>query len=314
MQLLPPSNPNASPTEKILRWLPFIGIGIAVFIFWGTIAPFIAATLKSTFWIVMYSAFFLFIWIKWKWLSMSYKGIFNKITNFFIKYDPLMYMDQYVEKLRSTLTKINKIRVSLHGEKKNLQRIIKEQQDIITENLKAGAAAKQANLKNQVTLAGNRARGAQESINLYMPDLERMTRSLDILDQLAENWDLAATTMAEENERMRTRFRILKKNADVLKMGDAFMKGQTEEGRVYQVAIAAYHETVSERMAYIEDFEKNARPMLEGAQLHKTMRENEGIDMIERYMQDGKLMLPDFSNFNDNVVDTQVIEASPYSL
>ena len=298
MQTLPSNTP---PTfmEKVLRALPFILLGVAVFWFWGTISAFVVMTLentlKATIYGVILAAILLFGYQNSGFLWMGYKTLCRKITSFFIKMDPLSFMDRYADILTEKLRKVNAARVNLKGEKVDLERQIATEKKTMEQALKLGAAAMQTGNKAQASLQGQRAKGAENSIKLYMPNLLRMERSIAFMDTLAENWEVSIISMREEIERKRTEFRILKKNAAALNQAEAFLKGDTEEGRIYQESIRALEASVSQKIAYIEDFEQRAKPVLEGAKVQNQMQVNEGLEMLEQYMRDDKLLLPDFT-------------------
>ncbi len=316
MQMLPNKNDgNLSPLGKFLGWLPFIAGGIAVFWFWGTIVPFVKNTLKDTVLSLVYGGILavtlLTLWHKWEFISMSYKIFLNKITGFFIKMDPLSYMDRFADILTQKLKNLRAAIVSLKGEKVSLERQIEEETKSMNDNLKLAKAFLEAGNKQKAAYHSGIAQGCKESITLYTPNMKRMTSSLSFMEQMDENWDLSISSMRQLIDRKRREWKVLKRNAAVLKQSEEFLRGDTEEGRIYQESIKALEEQVSQKIAYIEDFEKRAKPIMEGAQMEKNIREDEGLAFLEEYMNSDKLLMPDFSNWNGTQdVDYELVKSS----
>jgi len=298
MQQLPSNMPETA-MEKILRWLPFIAAGVAIFWFWGGISAFVVETLKNTVMTIVYgvplAALVLYVWSNPAFIWMSYKNICKKITSFFIKMDPLSYMDRYADILSEKLTNVRKSEVNLKAQQVKLKRQIDTDQKLMNDSLKMGEAAMKQGNKSQASLYGLRAKGAQESINLFTPNLQRLDRSIKFLQLLDENWDTSIISMRETIERKRTEWQILKENAKALNQASEFLRGDTEEGKIFQESMKALEDQVSQKIAYIEDFEQRAKPIMEGAQIEKSANQADGLDMLEQYMNDSRILLPDFS-------------------
>ena len=83
MQMLPNKNDdNLSPLGKFLGWLPFIAGGIAVFWFWGTIVPFVKATLKDSLLSLIYGGALAVILLTLLLLPKVFLLIVNRLFNF----------------------------------------------------------------------------------------------------------------------------------------------------------------------------------------------------------------------------------------
>lgn len=312
MEQLPNNLPESS-LEKFMRWLPLIIGGAVAFWFWGQISSFVVKTLADTMWTIfdlaVIGAVAVFVISNPSFIWMTYKTICRKITSVFIKMDPLSYMDRYADILSDKLNNLNKTKVRLAGERVKLQRQIDTDKQTLHEALEMGKAAIQQHNDSQASLAGIRAKGAQSSIDLYTPNMDRMNKSLKFMDALSENWGVSITAMREEIDRKRTEFTILKQNAEALNQAEDFLKGDTEEGRIYKESVKALEDSVSQKIAYIDDFEKRAKPIMEGAAIEKTMNDNEGMDILNDYINNSqKLFLPDFSSSipaNSKTIDAQ---------
>jgi len=297
MEQLPSSGGKPPVVEKAIRYAVPIAIGVAIFWFWGVIVPFVKETLKNTLLSIVYAipialvlgtAFF-----NPKFFMMLYRSIIHKFVSFFIKLDPLSFMDRYVELLQEKLENLNKIKVQLKGRKVESERRIEQLKREIDENLKKAAAAKQLKDLNTASLCGTRAAGAQQSLILYTPNYERMKKSLEFLDLLADNWGMSIIKLKEEVARKREEYVVLRDQARALNQAEEFLSGNTEEGRIYQESLKALEENVTQKIAYIEDFEKRSKDIMAGIKGENQMQHDEGLSMLDKYMKDSQLMLPE---------------------
>lgn len=299
MEMLPNSSSGQkSPlVEKIIRYGVPIAAGIAVFWFWGTISAFVAMATKNLFNTLLYGipsaavigAVVLYPTFWW----MQYKNLVHWFMSGLIKLDPLSFMDRYVDILSDKLANLNRIRVMLKGKYVESERKIQELTKGIDDNLKRGAAAKQMKDLETASLCGSRAQGMQNSVRLYTPNYERMKKSLEFLDALAKNWGVSIIKLREEVARKREEFEFLRAQAEGVKEAEAFLSGDTAEGKIYQESLKALEESVTHKIAYIEDFELRSKDIMAGIKVDNQMQHDEGLTMLDQYMQDGKLILPE---------------------
>jgi hypothetical protein len=304
-QLTPPNGP-----EKWLRWLPIIAGAVALFWFWGTVVGFVLLTLENTLKSVIYGAILVFIlgfiWSNPMFLWMTYTNIWRKITAIFIAMDPLSYMDSYADILVQKLKNLQKAIVNMRGRLNHLNGIIDQEAKNKAENLRMASAARQQQNEKMAAYYAVEAKGADESIQLYTPDKARMERSLKFMSELDENWDIAIRGIRSFNKRKRIQFEELKENAKTLKQSEAFLKGETEESRNYYMSIEAAEKQMAQNMAYIDDFEIRAKPILEGAAIKKTADQQDALTMLDEYMNNSKLFIPNLA-----VQDIEYQEVKP---
>lgn len=296
METLPSSSGPKLP-EKIARWAPFIGIGAVLFYFWGQIVPFVKDTMQNTALALAYGipsaivlgALVLYPTFWW----MQYKNIVHWFMSLLIKMDPLSFMERYVDILREKLANLNKIKVQLKGRLVESERRLTNLSHDIADNLKKGAAAKKLGDLDTASLCGERARGAKESMDLFTPNHERLKKSTDFLDILSKNWGMSIIKLSEQVARKREEFTVLRDQAKALNQAEAFLSGDTPEGRIYQESLKALEESVTQKIAYINDFEDRSKDILAGIKVENQMQHDEGLSMLDSYMQNGTLLLPD---------------------
>lgn len=243
----------------------------------------------------------LIVWGFFKTLSWNF-------TKFLIKFDPLSVMDRYADLLGKKLVSLQKIKVQLEGRYIKSCRKISELEKLRDDNLKRGRAALTQKDEHAASLAGTRARGADESIRLYKPNNDRMKRSIDFLNLLSQNWETSQIKLREEIARKREEFEVLRDDAKALNQAESFINGDTEEGRIYQESIKALEESVGQKIAYIEDFERRSKDIMAGIKIDNQVQKDEGIKMLEEYMNGGQLMMP--QDFNEEVQYATVLSTS----
>lgn len=297
METLPSSGGGKSGLiEKLIRYLPIIAIGVGLFYFWGVIVPFVEETLKNTLLTVVYGIILagtigpIILYPKVFW--MGYKSFCKKLTSLLIKMDPLSYMDRYVDTLSEKLDNLNGIKVQLQGRQVAAERRIKALQQEVQDHLHRGQAALKQNNQSIASLEGTRLEGAKKSIALYTPNYERMTKSLTFLNALSENWGMSIIQLREEIARKREEFEVLRDEAKALHQAEEFLSGNTPEGQIYQESLKALEYTVTQKIAYIEDFEKRSKNIMDGITVDNQATHDEGLAALEAYMKDDKLLMP----------------------
>lgn len=323
MEMLPNSQ---KPTwlETVLKWAPIIGLGVAGFWFWGTIVTFVNATLKSTLLTVVYGAPLailvgsILLYPKAWW--MGYKSICKGITSWFIKIDPLSYMDRYADYLSEKLDNLNKTKIDLGGRQVAAGRRIDALKKEVEEHKRRGAAAIKMNDQNTASLEGTRLQGALNSIQTYTPNYERMTRSLKFLTEMGDNWGVTIIKLREEIARKREEYEVLRDEAKALGQAEEFLRGDTDAGRIYQESLKELEGRVTRMIAYVDDFEKRAEPILKGIEVDNQMQHDEGIAALEAYMKnstaelDAPIPAPKFNTSGIQEVAYEEVGKAPFNL
>lgn len=225
-------------------------------------------------------------------LWMTYKNICRKITSWFVKNDPLSYMESYVDILVEKQASLQKSLEFIIGKKNKLQRLVTDLIDKVDFNFKkATAAQKQGDNKLASHLSSIAARN-KESIELYQPMIERLHGNIEFLKELDENWGYSIAELADEIERKKTEYEYLREMAKAASQAQAFIRGETEDAKVFQMSLDALEESVSQKIAQIEEFERNAKPVMQSMSIEKQMINDEGLRLLEEYKKSGSLILP----------------------
>jgi len=301
-----------SSSDQKSHWLEKIfRLAIPAGLIWGGIKLFnyMAPTLITAFqnfWVlcaVGIPAVFLIMYVVSNpmLIWMTYKNICHKITGLLIKLDFLSYMDRYVDILKEKRKNLQKSKQFIAGKKVELQRKIDKLTESMNQFLKLAKAAKQLgdNLKagHNASLAG----GDKETLELYIPMLRKLEANLLFLDKLDTNWGYGIEKLEHEVNRLRTQYQTMSEMAKAVGQAAEFANGDTEEAKVYKMSVAALEESLSQKVAAIEEFEKNSKNIMGNIDLEQQVQQNEGMDLLDQYMANNStLFLPeDFGAVKD---------------
>jgi len=295
MLQLPNSNtPNG--VEKYLKYFLLAGVGVAVFYFWGLIVPFVKNTLEDTVLSLIYggilAAILLFVWQYPNFVAMTYKTICKKIQGFFIKMDPLSYMDRYTDLLLDKIKNIRKSIQILLGKKEKIDRLISGLEANIETYKKDGKAAI-ALKKTNAGLYGTKIADATESIRLYKPLQARLERSLGLMHKLHDGWIYDRENYLFKIERKREEAEVIGETLKGFKSAEEMINSDSEAAQIYGASVKALEEKVTQQMGYIDDFERRAQPIIDGIDIKMKSAEDEGLALLEQYITQGNLLAED---------------------
>lgn len=229
----------------------------------------------------------MFIW-------MSYKNLCNKITGLLIKLDFLSYMDRYVDILKAKQKNLQKSKLYIAGKKVELSRKIDKLTESMNQFLKLAKAAKQLGDGLKAGHNASLASGDKQTLELYIPMLRKLEANLLFLDKLDTNWSYGIEKLEHEVDRLRTQYQTMSEMAKAVGQAAEFANGDTEEARVYKMSVAALEESLSQKVAAIEEFEKNSKSIMGNIDLEQQVQQNEGMDLLDAYMANNSpLFLPE---------------------
>ena len=232
---------------------------------------------------------------------MTYKNLCRKITGFFIKLDFLSYMDSYVETLKQKRKNLQTTKQALSAKRIELQRMTNDIIVSFDKNIRMAKAARDIGQTQQSAHHAGMASSDKQSIEQFKPILDRMDRNLKFLDKLDTNWGYSIERLEHEVKRKRVEYETLKKMAHAIGQAEDFARGDTEAAKIYKASVAALEESLTQKIAAIEEFEKNSKTVMESIDLEKQMIDNEGMKLLDEYEKNGdSIFLPE--DFKEPVV------------
>lgn len=294
--------PDSLPTgtEKWLKWLLLAGLGAGIFYFWGSISSFVKQTIWDTWNVILYGGplvlLLLFCWQYPDFVAMTYRNMCKYVQAAFIKSDPLSYMDRYADLLVKKLNNLGKNKRAIKAELVATDQQIETDKKTWQDNLGWAKAAKQEGDIETAASYAMEAKNAEDSIKQAMPGREKLAMSIEFMTKLEKNWAISIKGIRSFNDRKRRDYKTLKRQAHALNQSQEFLKGETPAAQLYNQSIQIANEQMATWRAYVEDFEERAAPILKKGDIEARAQQNAGLDLLDEYMKNDKLMLPDFNN------------------
>lgn len=226
-----------------------------------------------------------------------FKTLSWKLTAWLIKQDPLSTMDRYVDYLKIKRSQLIKAIQVLTGKKIKLDRTMSELQDHVNENLRLGAAAikTKGSSSPEASMYGVKVRTDNSTLQMFQPQKLRVDNALAFMNSLDENWKFSIEKLEYQIEGKRREYEIIKETAKGLRSTEAFLNSDNESARAYGIALKALEEEVTQSAGYISNFMDRSKDIMSAITIEKQAIKDEGLAELEKYMQNGKLLMPDFS-------------------
>lgn len=284
-----------------------LALGILGATVWGGIklfnyiAPDVITLMKNIYWLiglgtplVLVSLYIisnpLVVWGFFKTLSW-------KLTAFLIKMDPLSVMDRYVDYLKKKLQALYITVNVLQGKKEKLDRRISILDGKIRENVKNGNAALKLEgpESNAASTFGVKVSTDKGTLKLLHPLQERIGKNLEFLQKLADNWKWGIEKLEYQISAKREEYEMIKETYKGLKTAEDFINSDSEAARNYGESLRALEENVTQKIGYIQEFERKSKDIMAGIDVERQVVKDEGLAALEEAMQDDNLRLGDFS-------------------
>jgi len=307
---------------KIVRW------AIPALLIYGLVKGFnyVAPTLEEAighFWAIAIPGGLAFLTISfaalnWTALNLWWLGKCKSFSSWLIKTDPLSIMRGYLIKLRKKIANMKKTILFLQGKKVYLGTLIDTKEREAHNYEKLAISAKQQGETNSAILNMKKANGCKESISLYQPLYDRYSKSTEYLGKLLENWKESAESTDFTIQNKTEQFETLKSMYDGLKSIYDLTRSDSPEVQAFVESMKALEQDMSQRQAYLDDFERRSQPILTDMKVKKQSETNDAIQALEELMKDTNLQLPNYQTFTPsaNAVTGGIIvkEKSKYSM
>lgn len=310
---------NDTPQEKIVRYGIPLGIGVAVVLGFNTIASTLIkffdniTSMVGSIWAAALVTIPLVLVVLYilqnpEFIAMTYRNICRKITSFFIKMDFLSYLDSYIETLVKKRANLQVTKKNIDAKKVKLERQITDLTVAIDDNMKKAKAAKGVNKLDQSSMFASMAASDKESVLLYRPIYDRMVRNINFLERLDENWGISITKLKHEVKRKRTEYETIREMYKGLSEAEMFASEDNKAAFIFKESLAALEESVTQKIAFIDDFEKRSKGVMDGIDIEKQIMNDDGLKLLEEYENNGGLFLLEPNAINGEII---TITASP---
>ncbi len=213
-----------------------------------------------------------------------YKQLSWNLTKKLISQDKLGFMYRYHEYLLGKIVKLDTNIQSVSAMRVKLTRKVSELKQAIEDNkAKAVAMQKQGASKLVIATIANKVTIDTKQLEALLPKVVNIESQEKFLRELYDGWkadteDLKYTLDAKAEE-----YKLLKELSEVSGNASEFLKGDSEEYKLYQESLVQIENSVTQYTANIENFEKKVTPILETISANRTVNEDVGLQLIEEY-------------------------------
>jgi hypothetical protein len=220
-----------------------------------------------------------------------YKGLSAKLTAFIIKMDPLSVMDRYVEFLQEKKQNLDNTVVILRGKQTKINRALADLEKQVEQNKRLGITALNQNDEATASLYGVKMKSLQDSIQVLQPIALQIDASVAFLSSLAANWGRSIEQLVFQIDIKRQEFETVRDTMGGLKNAEEYINGGTEAGKRYGESLKALEESVTQKMGYIQEFDRKSAPILKKIEMEKTAASVEGLEQLQAIMRNDQLKL-----------------------
>lgn len=223
--------------------------------------------------------------------GFMYKSLMRWITGMFIKIDPISILKSYVDDLRNNLKKMNKQIYQLRGQMHRLKEMILNNKKEIKSNINLASKAKANEQKAQMILKSRKAGRLKES-NVKLEDLyTKMEVLYRVLNKMHENSailveDVQDQVMVKEQER-----KAITAGNSAMKSAMAIIKGDTDKRALFDQALEAVADDVSQKVGEMERFMEMSEGFMQSVDLQNGVFEEEGLKMLEKWENESVSLL-----------------------
>jgi hypothetical protein len=298
--------------EKALRWLLLGGIAYGGMKLINWITPFILKSVGNMVALSITAALVGLFILNFTTIKLWYFGFCKKITRWIVAMDPLSIMDGYLTRLRKKSKNLASTLLFLNGKKIELERIIDKKRKEYEEFTKLALAAKQQNIMSSAQSNATKALACQKSVELYTPMYNKYISNTEKLGEVQENWLNTIDTLSYTIDSKREEFQTLRSMYKGLKSVEDMLSNGSPEAQLFAESLKALEADVSQKLSYVEDFEKRAKPILTDMKVQKQADANDAMSLLENLVRDNNLKLPNYQTFtpilNSKIEDISYIE------
>jgi len=260
------------------------------------VAPPLVLILKNTWTIILLGAplalIVLFVAFNPMLIWNVFKQLSWNLTKSLISGDKLGYMYRYHDyilmkmgQLDANIKNIGTIRVKL-------QRRIAELNSSISNNNKQVAAHQRNNSPQTViSVLVNKISLETKQLQTLLPRFESIESQEGYLVKLYEAWDSDQKQLKDTLDLKAQEYEMLKEASEAVGNAKEFLKGNTEEYKIYQESLNQIEQSVSQYTANLDDFERKVRPILDDINAQKAVDQEAGLKLIEEFKKTGSLKL-----------------------
>lgn len=273
-----------NPKQKVIAGILMVVTGI---ILYGILPP-LNELLKNIWITIAYLVPMVIVVANYGLIWKIYKQLVWKATKGIIATDKLAYMYQYhtyllekIQKLELNTRNITSARIKLDRRLQELLAGIEKNKKDAEIYISRGYDESNVALKslyNKINIDTTQA-------NNLAPKLKGIEEQEKYLLKLTEHWTEDAEGLKYTLDAKADEYNILKEVSEAVGNASAFLKGNTQEYKMFEESLKQIETDVTIYTANIETFERKIAPILEGKISNKQISEEEGRKLVEEFMR-----------------------------
>lgn len=227
-----------------------------------------------------------------------YQSFMRKLTGAIIMIDPVAIAESYVGDLEKKQGVMGRQMTVLSGEKRKLKTIIDNNKAEYSDNLGIMRQAEKKNKKGLMIIK-SRAAGRLEKYTVkYEELLSKMEVIYKILDKMHEASGWMIEDLKDEVKHAKIEKSIIKKSHGIMKSAYNIIQGNDDKKVMFDQAMEFIVDDVSMKVGEMERFMDVSSSFIDGMDLENGMFEEKGMEMLQKWEEEGSLFLFDDKSAN----------------
>ena len=223
--------------------------------------------------------------------SYVFKSAMRWITSLFVEIDPMGILKNYVEELKSNLTKMTRQIHQLRGQMHKLNELVYNNKKEIESNLTLANQAATENQKAQMLLKSRKA-GRLKDSNIKLEDLyNKMGILYKILTKMHENSHILVEDIQDQVMVKEQELKAIQASNSAMKSAMNVIKGDPDKRQLFDDALESIADDVALKVGEMERFMEVSEGFMQSIDLQNGVFEEEGLKMLEKWEQESTSLL-----------------------
>jgi hypothetical protein len=231
-------------------------------------------------------------------ISYAYKGVMRWLTGMVIQIDPIAILKSYVEDLKESHEKMNKQITNLKGVISELQRKMRENENLAKANMSIAAEAKKKlgtagdnldyaqRMKAEMTLKTRKAGRLQESNKTFNQLYTKMEMIYRVLSKMYVNCGVLIEDTEDSIEQKEIEWKTIRIAHGAMRSAMSIINGDKDKRALYEQALDIMAADLGAKVGEMERFMEVSQSFLDGIDLQNGVFEEKGLQMLEKWEQD----------------------------
>lgn len=225
-----------------------------------------------------------------------YKGIMRWLTGWVIQIDPIAILKSYVDDLKSNYEKMDQQISRLRGVLAELQRKIRENEQLMKNNMSLAAQAKKAlqnadrdsqqRMQAQVMLKTRKAGRLQDSNRTFSELYTKIEMIYRVLSKMYTNCGILIEDTEDSIDQKETEWKTIKMAHGAMKSAMNIIRGDKDKRAIYEEALDVMATDLDNKVGEMQRFMEVSQGFLDGIDLQNGVFEEKGLEMLEKWEHD----------------------------